>query len=123
MKRAIGLSLLSVVALGNGQAIACTPPFPSEAMAREYRNVILGKVDSSGFTQQRGDAAAELLIRVERLEILSGNTPGTVTAVVPCSVPLRLGERVIVATHNGRRFVYPADMYEKSFRSIHDRKR
>ena len=99
------------------------PPLPSEAFAREGRNVIIGKVDGASFVQNRNDAAPEMLIRIERLEILSGKAPIVVTAVVPCAMPLAPGERVVVATFYGRRYVYPADMYEESFRNAHHRKR
>ena len=114
---------LLVLHSASGAAFACTPPLPDERLAREGRNVIIGKVVSPGFTQSRPDGMPEMLVKIERLEILSGRTPATVSAVSPCALPLQLGERVVVATFAGRRYVYPADMYEESFKQVHRRER
>ncbi|RYG93487.1 MAG: hypothetical protein EON58_18210 [Alphaproteobacteria bacterium] len=115
--------IVLLIAFFSGNAMACSPPPPSKAFAREGRNVIIGKVNGRGFVQPREAGMPEMLISVERVELLSGKAPSVVTAVVPCAFPLALGARVVVVTFDHRRYVYPAEMYEESFRSVHDSKR
>jgi hypothetical protein len=125
--------LVLAVSMVIGEAAACTSPFPSKEHAREGRNVIIGVALSSARVARPAGAPAigiassnsmslaapELLVRVQVLEVIHGKAPATVTAVSPCHLPLKPGERVLVATYSGRRAVYPADWYEQSFRTVY----
>ena len=124
--------ILLLLALGSGQVLACMPAFPSDELAREGRNILIGTVESRSSvkrpegtavpglssTNSRSLAAPELLVTVKTIEILRGTAPGTVTAVSPCHLPLRSGDRVVVATYAGRRVAFPAEMYEDSYRGV-----
>jgi len=112
---------------------ACMGAFPSESLAKKGRNIVVGTVLSTKFVERPTNAAVvgvastnsrslsqpEMLAKVEVQEILKGKAPGVVTAVSPCSFPLKIGERVVVATYDGRRVVFPSHMYEASFRSVY----
>ena len=130
-------ALLVLALIVPSQVLACIPAFPSEQLAREGRNVVIGEVENTypserpvgatvaglSSTNSRSLASPELLVKVKGIEVLTGMAPRVITAVSPCALPLQPGERVVVATYNGRRIVYPADMYEESFRAAHGRKR
>ena len=124
-----------LLAMAAGQVTACMPAFPSEELAREGQNVLIGTVLSISFVPRPKGAsvpalsssnslslaAPELLVKVKKIKLLHGRVPSTVTAVSPCALPLQVGERVIVATYAGRRVAFPADMYEDSFRKVYGR--
>ena len=130
-------TIILLLAVLSMPASACMPAFPSEQLAREGRNVLVGTVESSSFvprptgtggipltsSNSRSQAAPELLVKVRTLEILAGKAPALVTGVSPCHLPLQVGERVVVATYYGRRVVFPADMYEDSYRAVYPRGR
>ena len=123
-------SIFLLAAMTTGQVFACMPAFPSEELAREGRNILVGTVESYSFvarpkgasipalssTNSRSIAAPELLVKVKRIEMLEGEAPPVVTAVSPCHLPLHAGDRVVVAAYSGRRVAFPADMYEDSYR-------
>ena len=125
--------LLFPLAIFAGEAFACMPAFPSEELARGGRNVLVGTVESKSFVQRppgasvaglsstnnRSLAKPELLVRIRTLQLIHGKATPVITAVSPCALPLRVGERVVVATYSGRRIAFPADMYEESFRRAH----
>ena len=125
-------SIVLLLALCSGQAFACMPAFPSDDLAREGRNILVGTVESYSLvkrpegtavpalssTNSRSLAAPELLVKVKKIETLQGTAPATVTAVSPCHLPLRAGDRVVVATYAGRRVAFPAEMYEDSYRGV-----
>ena len=121
------LKFLPIVAILSilfaGKALACQPPIPTNGFAKIFSNVAIGTIAGPGFVQRIPNAEPELLFKVKRIEILSGTVPATINAVAPCGAPFNVGERVVVATYQGRRSVYPADMYEESFRAVHGRKR
>jgi hypothetical protein len=124
---------LLFLALFAGQAAACMPAFPSEELAREGRNILIGKVESTRVAPRpkaasapalssidtRQLAAPELLVNVRMIRLLSGRAPATVTAVSPCQLPLKPGEKVVVATYSGRRVAFPANMYEESYLKVY----
>ena len=130
-------AIVLAIAMATGDAAACMPAFPSDDLARDGRNVIIGVVLSSATvarptgapaigitsTNSMSLAAPEMLVKVQVLEVLHGKAPATVTAVSPCRLPLKRGERVVVGTYEGRRAAYPADMYEQSFRIFYRRAR
>jgi hypothetical protein len=125
-------SIFLLLTLGSGPVLACMPAFPSTELAQEGRNILIGTVESHRSverpegaaapalfsTNSRSLAAPELLVTVKRVEVLRGTAPDTVTAVSPCHLPLRAGDRVVVATYAGRRVAFPAEMYEDSYRAV-----
>lgn len=124
-------TLFAVAALlYGGSSHACMPVFPDEEYADEGRNVVIGTVEETyskarpagagiplTSTNSYSQRAPELLVKVQVTETLRGEAPANVTAVSPCRLPLRAGDRVVVATYYGRRIAHPADMYEDSFRA------
>jgi len=105
-----------------GEVFACQPPPPTVGFAKLFNNVVVGTIAGHGFVQRMPNEEPELLFKVRKIEILSGTTPTTITAVAPCGFPLKVGERVVVGTFSGRRYVYPSD-YEGAFRTAHGRQR
>ena len=115
------------------EAFACTVAPADDEFARSGRNVIIGTVVSTKFAARPSNASVgaiaststhqlgdfELLVKVKVRETLHGTAPSVVTAVSPCALPLQGGERVVVATYSGRRNVFPASMYEHSFRAVY----
>ena len=119
MKLTCRLTLIALSLLFAGRASACQPPIPTPGFAKIFKNVVIGTIASPGFVQHMPNAGPELLFKIQRIQILSGTAPATITAVAPCGIPYQVGERVVVGTYMGRRSVYPADMYEESFRTAH----
>jgi hypothetical protein len=133
MKTQSRTTIISLLLAASAPASACMPVSPSDEFAREGRNILVGTVESTRFAERpantggipltssnsRSQAAPEFLVKVKTLEVLGGKAPAVVTAISPCHLPLQVGERVVVATYNNRRVVFPAEMYEQSYRSAH----
>ena len=104
---AVGLVLMLCL---HGGAEACEPYPPSVDYAREASFVAIGHV-----IDDREDGV-ELRVRVQVSEVLVGKPAEKLEAVSPCHIPVERGERVVVARIGEWLLVYPATMYEESFR-------
>ena len=94
-------------------ALACTPPLPSESLASDAQSAAIGYVVGV----DRSSDKTKLVATVKVKNLLWGKLGSTVFGSVPCSAPISSGERVVVGNFGGQLVVYPADMYEESFRA------
>lgn len=105
--------LLAITLSGTSLAsAACTPFEPSVPYAQRASFAAVGRALSNHWINSRG----ELRVRVAVDQVLVGHAPSNTEGVSPCAFPINDGERVIVAQIYGELVVYPADMYERSFR-------
>lgn len=98
-------------------ALACSPAYPDESMARESKGLFVGTAISSRWSDER----PHLKVRVKVTEVLRGRASGEIFAISPCALPIKDGERVVVVQYEDGKYdydqvVYPADMAEKVFR-------
>ena len=133
MSNFLRTTIFILLAIAAGPIFACTFASPSEELAREGKNILVGTVQGSTFvarpkgastpalarTNSHSLARPELLVKVKKIEMLHGTAPPVVTAVSPCVLPVQVGDRVVVATYSGRRVAFPADWYEDSYRKVY----
>jgi hypothetical protein len=105
--------LLAITLSGTSLAsVACTPFEPSVSYAQQASFAAVGHAVSNRWVSSRG----ELRVSVAVDKVLVGHAPGRSEGVSPCAFPIKEGARVVVARIRGELVVYPADMYERSFR-------
>jgi|SRR5690348_13824383 len=108
------LFLLTVLTAKPLASMACTPMDPSVAYARQATFAAIGH--EVGQRTLSYPHPLQLIVRVSVSETLFGEPVAHVDAVSPCVFPLRPHEKVVVARIQGKLVVYPADLYEQSFR-------
>jgi hypothetical protein len=108
------LFILVVFAADPLVSMACEPLGPSVAYAREATFAAIGH--EAGQHTLSYPHPLQLIVRVAVNETLVGDPVAHVDAVSPCVFPIRPHEEVVVARIDGSLVVYPAEIYEKSFR-------
>ena len=110
----ITLAIVFLLASLPIQSLACSPILPSEAIGRDADRVLIGVTTGNS---RKSKNFYEALVDIKITEILKGQTANTVTAISPCSLPFKKGEKVVVVSINHQWIVYSADFYEKPIRA------
>ena len=108
----ISLALIVGLFVMPGAAWACTPALMGVTEARRAETVFIGEV----IRLQSVKPNFDFFVYVNPLEALKGRADKSVRAQSPCSAPIDLGQRVVVAAWHGKFYVYPAKEYEGRFR-------
>jgi hypothetical protein len=113
MKKVV-IAIALLLATLPGQSLACTPLRPSEAIGRDAERVLIGVTTSRSRMSER---PFEALVDIKIVEVVKGHAVKAITAVSPCALPLKRGEKVVAVSVNKRWIAYPFDMYEKPIRA------
>ena len=92
--------------------LACSPAPVGVTEARRAEVVLIGEATRLQWVKP----ALDLFVYVTPTETLKGVSRADIKALSPCGGPIELGQRVVVASWQGRFYVYPAAEYEARFR-------
>lgn len=92
-------------------ADACQIRGPSASYAQLASLIVIGQAIEGR------EVGSGWVIRVKVNEVLKGQALENLEAISPCGLPIRGGERVVVARISESLIVHPADMYEEVFRA------
>jgi DMSO/TMAO reductase YedYZ molybdopterin-dependent catalytic subunit len=107
--------VVSIVLLAASLAsMACTSMDNSVMYAKEATFAAIGY--EAGQRMVSFPNPLQLIVRVTVNETLVGEPVRHLEAISPCALPIRDHEKVVVAHIQGKLVVYPADIYEQSFR-------
>lgn len=110
--KAVSLALIVVLLTMSSTALACTAAPVRITEARRAEIVFIGEATRL----QTVEPNYELFVYVTPSETLKGRADESVRAQSPCSEPIELGQRVVVAAWRGKFYVYPAKDLEERFR-------
>jgi hypothetical protein len=112
--RKIAIAIALLLATLPGQSLACSPIRPSEAIGSDAERVLIGVTTSRSRMSGR---PFEALVDINIVEVVKGGAVKTITAISPCALPFKRGEKVVAVSVNKHWIAYPSDMYEKPIRA------
>lgn len=115
----LAAALILGLLIMHGAVYACSPAPLGVTEARSAETAFIGKVTRLKWVKPNFD----LFVYATPVESLRGLADKSIKAQSPCSAPIELGQRVVVASWKGKFYVYPAKEYEdrfkEAFRYVH----
>ena len=110
--KSVSFALIVGLFVTPGAVLACTPALVGVTEARRAETIFIGEATRLQSVKPNFD----LFVYVTPSETLKGWADKSIKAQSPCSAPIDLGQRVVVAAWRGKFYAYPAKEYEGRFR-------